>query len=234
MVSESWRDKNLDASSPLNFEGTAANSSGTNDEDASDMLAVMKGSDDAFNRLVKRHAHKLRKHVYRMLRDTTDTSVAVSESFVRVYQNRNRFRCTSKFSSWLYAIATNLALSRLRWRARQPEFIALDTEDQVVAAKLEERLVDLRPTPDAQMEIDEMLSSLDGAIEALPTKLQTPIFLTALEEKSQKEVAVHLQCSVKTVEMRLYHARNRLRDQLEEVPGKHEGILLPKRRGAAK
>ena len=179
--------------------------------DEADMDRVQGGDDHALGELVKRHAPALTRFVLRFLHDRTEAAEVVHEAFARVYQSRYRFDFRSAFSTWLYTIATNLTRDRLRRRARQPEVVPLEL---TAGAEEEDPLaepIDPSGIPGDRLLTEEWFMDLNARLAHLPEKLRTPLVLVAFEGQSQAEVAALLNCSVKTVEMRLYHARERLR-----------------------
>ena len=174
------------------------------------MDRVQGGDDHALGELVKRHAPALTRFVLRFLHNRTDAAEVVHEAFARVYQSRYRFDFRSAFSTWLYTIATNLTRDCLRRRARQPEVVPLE----LVAAAEEDPLsepIDPSRVPGDRLLAEEWFMDLNSRLADLPEKLRSPLVLLAVEGQSQAEIAALLNCSVKTVEMRLYHARERLR-----------------------
>jgi DNA-directed RNA polymerase specialized sigma24 family protein len=71
---------------------------------------------------------------------------------------------------------------------------------------------------------------LEGAVNALPVKLRVPLERFAFDDLSQADIAAKLHCSLKTVEMRIYHARQRIREHLQDCAKKSKGFRLPRRR----
>jgi RNA polymerase sigma-70 factor (ECF subfamily) len=146
-----------------------------------------------------------------MLRNTDDARDCLEEVFARVYRHRRAFDFQHKLSTWLYAIADNLARDCLRRRARQPEFVSLEDDSaEEGGSQLQETLLDSHFSPDEALQQAEEAQFLNEALNRLPDGLRKPVRLYAEEELSQLEIAVQLRCTVKTVEMRLYHARKRL------------------------
>jgi len=92
------------------------------DLDAADMERLAAGHDAALDGLMERHGERLFHYLIRLLQNENDAADAAQESFVRIYQHRSRFDTRQKFATWLYAIASNLARDRLRWRFRHPRF----------------------------------------------------------------------------------------------------------------
>src|SRR2546423_4399884 len=95
--------------------------------DRADMLRLCEGHDAALNQLMERHAPRLFNYLLRSLQNEDDAADLAQETFVRVYQNRTKFNPGLKFSTWLYAIASNLVRTRFRHRSRHPE-LSLDAE----------------------------------------------------------------------------------------------------------
>lgn len=138
------------------------------------------------------------------------------ETFVRVYQNRAKFDAQQKFSTWLYAIASNLVRSRFRWRKRHPQ-VSLDATNEVTGSDFSELLPDPAPTASETVLTDERAETVRRAVSALPEQLRIPIILSEYEEKSHAEIGEILRCSAKAVEVRIYRARQQLRESLGQL-----------------
>lgn len=182
--------------------------------DHRDMRRLIAGQEQALQSLMERYTDSLNSQLVRVLRNRTEAQEIALEAFVRVYLHRDRFDFKHKFSTWLYAIAFNLARDRLRWRLRRPEFISLDNPEEGEA--LEETLLDTEQPPDARLDNQERYHLLAEAVDTLPEGLRQPLILFAFEEKSQPEIASDMHCTTKAVEMRLYHARKELHFLLEK------------------
>lgn len=195
--------------------------------DLRDMKRLVAGEGEALQSLMERHTEPLYSQLGRILRDRTEAREAALETFVRVYLHRDRFDFEHKFSTWLYAIAFNLARDRLRWRRRRPEFVSLDDPKECEA--LEATLVDPEQPPDTRLDNQERYGFLAEAVEALPEGLRQPLIEFAFEDKSQPAIAAEMHCTTKAVEMRLYHARKELHDLLENSLRNGEGFCGPRR-----
>jgi RNA polymerase sigma-70 factor (ECF subfamily) len=185
----------------------------TDEWDRQEMARLIAGQDPALNELMARHAEPLFRYLVRLLQNEAEAEDLAQETFVRVYQNRERFKPRGRFSTWLYAIATNLARDRLRWRARHPQ-VSLEAENEPTAACLADHLPSPQPTPADCLESRERVTAIRQAIAALPEDLRAPLVLAEYEELSHAEIAIILDCSPKAVEMRLYRARQQLRASL--------------------
>lgn len=183
--------------------------------DRLDMERLVRGYDGALDRLMARHADRLHAYLRRLLQHEQDAEDLAQETFVRVYQHRDRFDPRQAFATWLYAIATNLARDRYRWRSRHPE-APLDggAEDEGTGG-LAAVLPDEHETaPDAAAVAAERSTAVQQAVAALPPDLRVPLLLAEFESQSHAEIATILQCTTKAVEMRLYRARQQLRQRL--------------------
>src|SRR2546425_797747 len=81
----------------------------SDEQDRSDIVRLVAGHEPALNHLMERHGQRLFQYLFRLLQNEAEAADLAEETFVRVYQNRTRFRVNKKFSTWLYSIATNLA-----------------------------------------------------------------------------------------------------------------------------
>src|SRR5258706_3559667 len=89
--------------------------------DRADMLRLAAGHDAGLNDLMERHGPRLYNYLFRSLQNEGDAADIAQETFVRVYQNRAKFDAELNFSTWLYAIASNLVRTKFRHRSRHPE-----------------------------------------------------------------------------------------------------------------
>ena len=149
----------------------------------------------------------------RSLQDESDAADLAQETFVKVYQHRTRFDPNQKFSTWLYAIASNLVRSRYRWRTRHPQ-VSLDAPNSDTGNEFVDRLADVSGTPSEALQSQERAEAVRRAVAALPEDLRQPLILAEWEGKPQAEIAVILNCTVKAVETRIYRARKQLRESL--------------------
>lgn len=181
--------------------------------DRSDMARLAAGHDAALNDLMERHSGKLFHYLIRCLQDEEDAADLAQETFVRVYQHRTRFHSGQKFSTWLYAIASNLVKDRYRYRTRHPQ-VSLDAEHEATGGDFHESLSEQRPSPGEVLQAEERAKMVRRAVEALPEELRVPLVLSEYQELSHAEVGAILKCSAKAVETRLYRARQQLRASL--------------------
>ncbi len=171
------------------------------------------GSEDAYAVLVERYSDYVFTIAARILGDDEDAYDAAQEAFVRAYRAIGRFRGDAKFSSWLYRIATNRALTHLKRRRKRAPAVDIDAGPHIESA------IDVEPTrtrPD-QLVIDaEFRTQVRAAVAKLPDQYRTVITLFYLEQKSYKEVADVLGLPMGTLKTHLHRARAMLRNIISE------------------
>jgi len=182
--------------------------------DRADMQRLATGHDAALNDLMERHATPVFRFLCRMLGNEDDANDVAQETFVRVFQARERFRTTEKFSAWLFTIAANLARNQIRWRTRHPN-VSLEAESGSAAEPLANVLPAKEATPNEQAVKLERAAAVRAAVGRLPADLREAIVLCEWEEKSVAEAAAILEATPKAVESRLYRARQNLREELK-------------------
>lgn len=183
------------------------------EQDRLDMTRLASGHGSALNDLMSRHAERLFHFLVRSLQNEDDADDLAQETFVRVYQYRAKFDTQQKFSTWLYAIASNLVRDRFRWRSRHPQ-VSLDAANEATGNDFGESLPEQKPSPSETAQAEERARTVRRAVAALPEKWRLPLVLAEYEEKSHAEIGEILHCSAKAVEVRIYKARQELRASL--------------------
>ena len=186
--------------------------------------ALQAGKESALNELINRHREPLFQFVYRYLRDETIARDVVQETFVRVFFKVKKFEPRSSVKTWIYTIALNLSRDEGRKLAKRQREVSVNAPGPGDQPPME--LADARPSPDAEAGQHDRFALLQRAIEKLPHKLKSALILFSLEGKSQRESAEILGTTPKTVELRVAHARQKLRDllagQLHDVSASDE------------
>ena len=185
----------------------------TDDPDRTDMARLATGHEAALNDLMERHGEKLFHYLIRCLQNEEDAADLAQETFVRVYQNRTKFDVKQKFSTWFYAIATNLVKGRYRYRTRHPQ-VSLDAENEATGESFRESVPEHNPTPSESLQGEERAEAIRKAVGQLPAELRAPLILSEYEELSHAEIGAILACTPKAVETRIYRARKKLREEL--------------------
>ncbi|MBS1809768.1 MAG: sigma-70 family RNA polymerase sigma factor [Acidobacteria bacterium] len=180
------------------------------------IAGTREGDESAFQELVNRYRNPITNFVYRMLNDYDRAVDLAQETFVRVYMNADRYQANYSFSTYIYRIASNLAISELRQRKRRrlipiPSFF--DKEGDEVEIELpDERTIH----PDDTMIHDERRKAIAKAIATLPEKYRTAVVLRDVEGRSYEEISDVLGLSDGTVKSRINRARNLLKEKLRE------------------
>jgi RNA polymerase sigma-70 factor (ECF subfamily) len=212
--------ENMSLGDISNLEGDGRDFSGSlpiaDQQDGEDMARLAAGHDAALNHLMERHAEKLFHYLLRALQNEEDAADLAQETFARVYQHRTKFDPGQKFSTWLYAIASNLVRDRYRWRKRHPQ-VSLDSADEAAGNTVGESLRDPAPSASETAQRNERAEAVRRAVAALPEELRIPLILAEYEEKSHAEIGAILRCSPKAVETRIYRARRQLRASLGQL-----------------
>lgn len=191
--------------------------------DLADAQRLKQGSEVALDNLMGRHGEKLFRYLIRCLQNEEDAADLAQETFLRVFQKRDRFDGKHSFSTWLYTIATNLVKDRYRYRSRHPK-VSLDAENASTGVNLSITLSADQPIPSENIQIEERKKVIQEAIAGLPDDLRTPLILSEYEELSHNEIAGILKCSAKAIEMRIYRARQQLRTTLAHLLEENEFV----------
>ena len=198
-------ERNLAASAGLNHEAEA--NVYARDEDVRLMLAFRAGDTAAFDELFRRWSGPLLRYLERMVRDLATAEELVQEAFLRVHRARDRYSPDARFSTWLYRIATNLALNELRRPRRKAVHRSTESEDAP-------ELAAESPATDDVVEARRRGAAVEEALEQLPEKQRAALCLTAVEGLSYAEVAETLEVTEKAVKSLVHRARSSLATRL--------------------
>jgi RNA polymerase sigma-70 factor, ECF subfamily len=196
------------------------------------MLDVKAGDEASFDLLLRRYRTPLVNFLFRMVRDSATAEDLAQEVFLRVYRARKQYSPTAKFTTWMFRIATNLALNSIRDnRHRQ-------METSIDAPKDEEDVAGME-LPSREMRVDQQMMERDRAefirraVDALPEKQRAAVLLHKYEEMDYSEIAKILECSESALKSLLFRAYETLRVQLAPLVGPPVGgQALPAQPGA--
>jgi len=179
--------------------------------------AYLEGNDQAFQILVSRYQGKLTNYVNTLVHDYELAVDLAQETFIRVFRYADRYRGDYQFSTWVYRIATNLAIDEMRRRERRGRFslrnmIGLFEQDGKPLP-----IPDVRPSPERTLDGKERLQRLQAAIDSLPPKYRLPFLLKEVEDLSYDEICKVLQISMGTVKSRIHRAKMLLREKLTGI-----------------
>lgn len=175
-------------------------------------LVQQCGIGDAFEELVRRHTPRVQAVAQGMLRDAVEAQDVVQETFMAAFRRLDGFRGDAAFSSWLYRIATNASLMRLRRRRRRPEVsLAVRTEEEI----WERPVSDRAERVDRRYEDKELGQAILAGVERLPDSYREVFELAELHQLTMREIATTLNLTVPNVKTRLHRARRKLRQYLQ-------------------
>ena len=185
--------------------------------DSALMSAAQQGDYEAFERLVERYRDRVFRLAYGMTKSQSDAEEVVQEAFLNLFKSLSRFRGDSAPGSWIYRIAANAALMRLRQQRRKPLLSIEDyqpnlrqvAKDSIWPSGLWSR------APDKSVLSDELRHHIEAAVHKLPEKHRLVLLLRDVEGQSNAEVAEALSLTVATVKARLHRARMFVRAELE-------------------
>lgn len=185
-------------------------------EDNQLMIRVAAGDKDALCKLIDLWEKPLGSFIYRYVQNKEATCELVQETFVRIYEARDRYKSEMKFSSWLFKIASNLCKNYYRWRTRHPEDLVGDESLEPDRNGASGDLVRPEEDPAQQLARREDASRISGLVAEMPHPLKVALLLHYYQDLSYREIAAAIGCSERGVETRLYRARAWLAKQLEK------------------
>jgi RNA polymerase sigma-70 factor (ECF subfamily) len=180
-----------------------------------DLQLVRKARDGdsrAFDELVSRYADKAFRLTFKVLRHEQDAEDAVQDAFLAAYRNLTRFEERSSFSTWIYRVAMNAALMRLR--KRREGMVSMDRPPRADDREATMQIEDRSAGPLARTASQEVGDAIQEAVAGLPDDLREVFMLREDAGLSNQEVAEMLDLSVPAVKSRLHRARLDLRRRL--------------------
>ncbi len=179
-----------------------------------DLVArVQAGDPSAFAELVQRHESRVYTLALKMLRNPADAEDILQETFISALRGLPRFRKESTFATWLYRIAYNATLMRLR---QSHPSVSLDETLEGEESELPRELTDWSHDPESVLLNQEARAEMQAAIETLSPPLRSVFVLRDVDGLSTEETAAVLNVSLEVVKTRLHRARLILRNRLAE------------------
>jgi len=177
----------------------------------SDSYLVERALDNdlaAFEKLVSRYQSKIVSYATRMLSDADEAEDVAQEAFVKAYRSLESFRGASSFSTWLYRIATNLCIDRVRKRKRSPQqAYSLDEPMDKEEERGGRDVPDDSGEPSKNIEREELKAQVRQTVAEMPEKLRSVLVMCDIQGMSYDDIAGILDCPIGTVKSRLFHAR---------------------------
>src|SRR5687768_4886398 len=178
--------------------------------------ATKNGDEAAFASIVGRYRGPLTNYLYRFLNDYEEAVDLAQETFVRVYFAIDRYHTEYAFSTYIYRIATNLAISEMRKRKRRTILSLTGLFQSELDDTTEFQPADTKALPDKNLIDDEQGRVIARAIATLPAKYRVPVILRDIEGKSYEEIANILELGLGTTKSRISRARALLKEKLKK------------------
>jgi len=184
------------------------------ERDAELMLRVRDGDSVSFGLLLERHRGPVIHFIYRMVLNQAIAEELAQEVFLRVYRSRASYEPTAKFTTWLFRIATHLALNWIRDAKNEKNQDSLDDDPKEGISR---QVSDREPTIEQTMVRRVRLKEVRQAIETLPAKQRAAVLMHKYEEMEYSQIAKVLQCSESAVKSLLFRAYETLRLRLAHM-----------------
>ena len=181
---------------------------------------IVAKDDAAFRTLVELYQSSVLSACYRILGNQQDAEDVAQDVFVMVYRKAESFRGESGLSTWLYRIAVNLSLNRLRRRKWDRLFGILTLSEAESEETIDRMEAPEQDRPDRQLEANERSRILTDVLNTLPEKQRVAIILHKIEGLSHQEIAEILQISLSSVESLVHRAKRNLQKKLIPLLGK--------------
>jgi RNA polymerase sigma-70 factor, ECF subfamily len=186
------------------------------DEDVMERCAM--GSEAAFRALVQRYRTRIMNLVCRFINDRDRAEEISQEVFLRVFRNRERYRKSGKFSTWIFTIAVNLTKNEIRSRVRHRGTFSLDAMDEESGGQ-GVSFPDSKPLPDEDLNANEIGRKVAEALHKIPARYREAVVLRDVEGLSYEEVGQILHIPGGTVRSRINRARLMLKERLKPYLG---------------
>jgi RNA polymerase sigma-70 factor (ECF subfamily) len=181
--------------------------------DAEVMLRVAAGDNVAFDYLVEKFRRPLVGFMYRMAHNQAIAEELAQEVFLRVYRARSSYSADAKFTTWLYRIATNLAVNHARDTKPEKAATSLDEADQETGLTID--VADSSPNVEQEMLRRERLAAIRRQVEALPERQRLAVIMHKYQNMDYRQIAEVLKLSESATKSLLFRAYETLREKLK-------------------
>ena len=173
---------------------------------------VQQGDKTAFDFLVIKYQHRIIQLVNRYVKDPSEAQDVAQDAFIKAYRALDGFRGEAAFYTWLYRIATNTAKTYLISRTRRHSDYQYDIQELEVLGNSPQ--LHRNDTPEQLLLSEEIMTTLNQAIEDLPEEMRVAFRLREIDGRSYEEIALAMNCPVGTIRSRLFRAREAIDKQL--------------------
>lgn len=202
------------ASLPPSMVGTAGATSVAGDAEI--MLRAAAGDESCFDFLVNKYRRPMIGFMYRMVHNQAVAEELAQEVFLRVYRARTSYRAEARFTTWLYRIASNMAINHARdtKHERASSAVYLDQADEETGTKPD--LADSRPVVEQDLLRDERMKRIREHVLALPERQRMAVVMHKYQDMDYKQIGAVLKLSESATKSLLFRAYQTLRDRLKE------------------
>ncbi|HTM89149.1 MAG TPA: sigma-70 family RNA polymerase sigma factor [Terriglobales bacterium] len=184
--------------------------------DAEVMLRVRAGDEPAFAFLVQKYRRPMMSFMYRMVRNQAAAEDLAQEVFLRVYRSRETYTANAKFTTWLYRIATNLAVNHARdTRHERPE-VSTSLDEADAETGLMPDVPDGTPNVEENILRGERLAAIRGHVQALPERQRMAVIMHKYQGMDYRQIAEVLHLSESATKSLLFRAYESLREKLKD------------------
>jgi len=184
--------------------------------DAAIMLRVAAGDESGFNYLVEKYHRAMVHFLFRMVHTQAVAEELAQEVFLRVYRSRESYRAEAKFTTWLYRIATNLAVNYARdtKHERAAQNVYLDVPDEETGTTPE--VADDEPTVELRLLRDERMAAIRTQVMALPERQRMAVLMHKYQGLDYRQIGEVLKLSESATKSLLFRAYQTLREKLKD------------------
>jgi RNA polymerase sigma-70 factor, ECF subfamily len=188
-------------------------------EDRDVVLRARGGSEAAYRELLRRYERPVFSLVYRMVRDRELSEDLAQECFIKVFNHIDRYDPKYKFSSWLFKIASNLAIDTMR--RKELKTVSIEGSRHATSSEEEEAsritIVSRDPNPEQDLEARQLGGRIEEAIAGLRPEYRTAILLRHVEGRAYEEIAEIMEVPLGTVKTYIHRARGELKELLRDL-----------------
>jgi RNA polymerase sigma-70 factor (ECF subfamily) len=186
----------------------------TIEHDAELMLRVREGDSQSFALLLAKHRAPVIHFLYRMIQNQAVAEELAQEVFLRVYRSRASYEPTAKFTTWLFRIASHVALNHIRDGKHERNQESLDQDSDEGMSR---QVASTGPTVEQQMLREARFEEIRRTIQLLPAKQRAAVLMHKYEEMEYAQIAAALECSESAVKSLLFRAYETLRAKLAHM-----------------
>ncbi|MFO7891802.1 MAG: sigma-70 family RNA polymerase sigma factor [bacterium] len=175
---------------------------------------ALKGDEEAYTILLKRYKYGIFKMIYQMIKNKEETEDIVQETFIKAFNSLHSYNSKYAFSTWLYKIAYNHCIDKLRKKKLKTQ--SLDKPIELKEGSVKFQIKDDRYNPEKSVILDEKKNKINLTINSLPEKYKKVIIYRHHKDKSYHEISKELNIPLGTVKARIFRARELLKKKLKE------------------